>query len=763
MKKSTEKYILWFKEIKKGSIAQVGGKGANLGEMVSFDIPVPDGFVVTAQAYFKFLKDNDLENSLDRILKKVDLDDPDTINKASQEIQKIILNGEMCDELAKDIMHAYAKLSGTFKQIPVAVRSSATAEDLPDASFAGQQETYLNVKGESNVVKRVKDCWASLFEPRAIFYRQTNGFDHLKVGIAVPIQKMVESFISGVMFTINPVTNQKNELIIEAIYGLGEYIVQGKITPDTYVVDKNGFEIIDRQIAKQVVQLIKAKSESKRATVPRSLQNKRKLTDKQIVELAKIGDDIQKHYYFPQDIEWAFYKNRFYIVQTRPITTIKEQEKTKGKDALKEKREPIAKGLGASPGIASGVVKKIESAKEIKKIEKGDILATDMTTPDFVPAMKKAAAIITAKGGLTSHAAIVSRELGVPCIVGISDFDKAIKNNDVITVNGTLGEIYKGGMNIKASKVFSSAQNSNLSSFKKNLKTATDIYVNLGEPDLAEQISKENVDGVGLLRAEFMMAQIGTHPKKIIKDKKQKEYIKKLTEGITQFCKSFHPRPVIYRASDFKTNEYKNLIGGKAFEPEEENPMLGYRGASRYINDERVFKMELEAIKNVRRKEKLNNLWMMIPFVRTPDELAKVKKIITSSGLSRSNSFKLFLMVEIPANVIRLEEFIKVGIDGISIGSNDLTMLTLGLDRDNSHIAHLFNELDPAVLWSLEKAITTAKKHKISASICGQAPSVYPDLVEKLVKWGITSISVSPDVIEQTRELVYMTEAKNLK
>lgn len=758
-KKSSKEYILWFKNIKKGSIGQVGGKGANLGEMVSFNIPVPDGFVVTAQAYFKFIKDNDLKESLDKILKKVNLNDPDTINKASQKIQKIILNGKMCDELAKNIMHAYAKLSGTFKQIPVAVRSSATAEDLPDASFAGQQETYLNVKGESNVVKRVKDCWASLFEPRAIFYRQTKGFDHLKVGIAVPVQKMIDSYISGVMFTINPVTNQKNELVIEAIYGLGEYIVQGKVTPDTYIVDKSGFEIIDRQIAKQQVQLIKAKTESKRATVPRSLQNKRKLTDKQIVELAKIGNNIQKHYYFPQDIEWAFWKNHFYIVQTRPITTIKEQEKTKKEDP-KSKRKPIAKGLGASPGIAAGTVKKIKSAKEIKKIENGDILATDMTTPDFVPAMKKAAAIITAKGGLTSHAAIVSRELGVPCIVGINNFAKAIKNNDVVTVNGTLGEIYKGGMDIKTSKVFSSTKNSNLSTFKKNLKTATDIYVNLGEPDLAEQISTENVDGVGLLRAEFMMAQIGTHPKKIIKDRKQKEYIKRLTSGIAQFCKSFHPRPVIYRASDFKTNEYKNLVGGKAYEPEEENPMLGYRGASRYINDERVFKMELEAIKNVRRKEKLNNLWMMIPFVRTPDELAKVKKIITAQGLSRSNSFKLFLMVEIPANVILLEEFIKAGIDGISIGSNDLTMLTLGIDRDNSTIAHLFNELDPAVLWSLEKAITTAKKHKISASICGQAPSVYPDLVEKLVKWGITSISVSPDVIERTRELVYKAEAK---
>ncbi len=758
-----EKNILWFEEVDKDDGAFVGGKGANLGELAKAGIPVPNGFIVTSKAYFDFIKENNLKDKIKESMKHVDADDPQSINVASQKIKKLIEDGKMSPILAKEIIHNYLKLGSLIRHALVAIRSSATAEDLPGASFAGQQETFLNVKGEANVVNRVKNCWASLFEPRAIFYREEKGFDHFKVGIAVPVQEMVPADISGVMFTIDPINNQKNKIVIEAIYGLGEYIVQGIVTPDIYVVDKNDLDIISKKVEEQKIQLIKAGATSEKATVPRKLRSRRKLTDKQIIELAKIGKKIHKHYFYPQDIECVLYKNKFHIVQSRPVTTIKEKSE---EIKVEEIKKPIfIKGTPASPGITSGQVKKISSAKEIDKVEKGDVLVTSMTTPDFVTAMKRVAAIITDKGGQTSHAAIVSRELGIPCVVGTKEATKILKNEQIVTVNGSKGEIYKGGLDLKqtvsTSSLSPSISKGTIQALKKQqaVKTATKIYVNLAEPSLATEIAQRQVDGIGLLRAEFMMAEIGTHPKKIIKDKKQKDFIDKLAENMEIFCQAFYPRPVVYRASDFKTNEYRNLTGGKVFEPEEENPLLGFRGAFRYIVDEAVFEMELKAIKQVRKK--FNNLSLMIPFVRTPEELKQVKKIVVANGLSRSSSFELWLMVEIPANVILLEDFIKVGIDGVSIGSNDLTMLILGIDRDNSELAPIFNELDPAVLWALEKTIKTCSKEKITCSICGQAPSVYPDLVEKLINWGITSISASPDAIERTREIVFQAE-KNL-
>ncbi len=760
--KKQDKQLVWIDEVDKDDIGLVGGKGANLGEMASIKLPVPKGFITTSHAYLQFLKENNLEKVIREELKEVDMEKPETINRASQRIEKAIKKGQMSEELAKKIIFAYDKLGGLMKQSLVAIRSSATAEDLPTASFAGQQETFLNVKGESNVVKRVQDCWASLFTPRAIFYREENKFNHLEVGIAVVVQEMVGCDISGVMFTIDPVTHEKNRIVIEAIYGLGEYIVQGKVIPDRYVVERKSLDIISRDIAQQEIQLTKVGALNKRTKVAKNMQTKRKLTDKQIVELARYGKKIHQHYFFPQDIEWVLIKNKFYIVQTRPVTTIKEE--VKEKVTKKVEKKVLLKGVPASPGIASGPVQKVGSAKEIKKVNPGEILVTSMTSPDFVPAMKKAVAIVTDKGGLTSHAAIVSRELGVPCVVGTKKATKTLETGQMITVNGGEGTIHSGGISAAESKKIKAKLGQPVKPLDhRQLKTATKVYVNLAEPQLAQEIASRNVDGVGLLRAEFMIAEIGVHPKKMIKDKKKKEFIEKLTEGLISFCQAFHPRPVVYRATDFKTNEYRNLTGGKAYEPEEENPLLGYRGALRYTTDEEVFEMELEAIKKVRNKHKLNNLWLMIPFVRTPKELTQVKKIVTANGLSRSPSFKLWLMVEVPSNVILLEDFIKVGIDGVSIGSNDLTMLLLGVDRDSAELAQQFNEQDPAVSWALERVIKTCLKHKVTSSICGQAPSVYPDLVENLVKWGVTSVSVNPDAIERTRELVYQVEKRVTK
>lgn len=751
--------ILWFKEIRANDILQAGGKGANLGEMYNLGIPVPNGFVVTSQAYFQFVKENSLDQQIKRILKSLDVNHPDQLEDTSKKIKKLIKQSKINHTLALDIMKAYKRLSGFggLQNLPVAVRSSATAEDLPDASFAGQQETFLNVIGEANVVNRVRDCWASLFTPRAIFYRQKKNFDHFKVGIAVPIQKQIQSEVSGIMFTVNPVTNEKNQIIIETVWGLGEYIVQGKVTPDQYTVDKHSWKITSKNPIHQDIALIRSERETKEVKLPKYKQNKTKLSDSSIIQIAKIGQKLHNHYAKPQDIEFAIEKDKIYIVQTRPITTINSNQKTLDSQTLINK-PPDLKGEQASPGTASGIVVIIKTPKEISRAQKGQILVTSMTTPDFVPAMKKVSGIITDKGGQTSHAAIVSRELGVPCVVGTKTATKSLKEGDMVTLNGTTGEVWFGDLLLGNPQKLTTQKK-----LTTTQKTATKLYVNLGEPDLAKEISQKNIDGVGLLRAEFMMANIGIHPKKIISDGKQRQYINTLAGDLLKFCKNFSPRPVIYRATDFKTNEYRHLKWGKYYEPEEPNPLLGFRGASRYIGSPDIFIMELEAIKLIRNKYGLKNLWLMIPFVRTPKELLAVKKIVAEVGLLRSPTFKLFMMVEIPSNVILLDKFIDVGIDGVSIGSNDLTMLTLGLDRDNQEVAPSFNELDPAVLWSLKRVITKAKKRGIMCSICGQAPSNYPSLVEKLVKWGVTSISISPDAIDSTRETILWAEKRKLE
>lgn len=761
----TEKpHVVWFKEVDRDDVSLVGGKGANLGEMVKAGFTVPDGFIVTSPAYFYMLDHNNLRPEIKIILKDLDVHDSKKLNQASMKVKKIISRAEIPDDLAQEIIKHYLALGKNKKELYTAIRSSATAEDLPGASFAGQQETFLNVKGVANVVNSVRKAWASLFEPRAIFYRDEKGFDHFKVGIAVPVQKMIQSDVSGVMFTVDPITEDKTTMIIEAVWGLGEMIVQGTVNPDRYVVEKKTNKILKIYKASQDIQLIKKGDKNIETKVPKSKKGKVKLTNSQIRKLAIIGEKLQQHYYFPQDIEWAVDDEKIFILQTRPITTLGSQKPDQSQDlgkAISKQLKLILKGNPASPGITTGMVKIIRSSKQIGKVKKGDILVTQMTTPDYVPAMRKAVAIVTDQGGQTSHAAIVSRELGITCVVGTNDATKKLKTGQIITVNGQTGEIFSGSP--PAKKIATYSNKKEVIRVETARKTATKVYVNLGEPDLAREIASRNVDGVGLLRAEFMIAQIGVHPRKLIQDKKQTQFINKLADGLETFCKAFNPRPVVYRTTDFKTNEYRNLLGGKQFEPEEENPLIGYRGAFRYIHDEKVFDLELEAIKKIRNKAGYKNLWVMIPFVRTVKQLFSVKRIIASHGLTRSPSFQLWMMVEIPSNVILLEEFIDVGIDGVSVGTNDLTMLILGIDRDNEDIASIFNERNPAVLWALERIINIANKKGVTSSVCGQAPSVYPDLTEKLVDWGITSVSVSPDMIEKTREIVYQSELSKAK
>lgn len=747
--------ILNFSEIDKHDTNLVGGKGANLGEMTKAGFPVPNGFSITIQAYDDFLKENGLLQKIYDILKVTDVNDPAQLDSTARKIQKMVITGKIPNALGHEIISSYKKLSGRFKHSLVAVRTSATAEDMPDTSFAGMGTTLLNVKGEANVLNAVRECWASLFTARSIYYRVANKIPHESVKISVVVQRMIQSEVSGVMFSIDPVNNDKDRIIIESVWGLGEMIVQGSVVPDTYVVQKETFAILSKEISDQRIQLIRDKSgDNKQAEVPVKIRSLQKITDKDIVELAKLSDKLQKHYYFPQDSEWAKENGKLYLIQTRPVTTVKGAAKAEKKDDKNYvvAEAPILTGSPASPGIGIGTVRILKSPKEIDKIKKGDILVAPMTSPDYVPAMKKSAAVVTDEGGQTSHAAIVSRELGIPCVVGTKDATKILTDGQIITVNGEAGQIFLGSI-IKKSGTAEKA--SEKPKFSK-VRTATKVYVNLAQPERANEVAKMNVDGVGLLRAEFMIANIGIHPKEAIKRKEQEVFVSKLARDLTTFCKAFYPRPVTYRATDFKTNEYRSLQGGKYWEPIEPNPMLGFRGAFRYIASPEVFNLELRAIKEVR--EKYENLNLMIPFVRSPAELAKVRRIVASQGLFEKPSFKFLMMVEIPVNVIQIEDFIKVGIDGVSIGSNDLTMLIEGTDRDNSDVATEFNEMTPAVLWALERVIRKCNDYGITSSICGQAPSVYDELVRKLVRWGVTGMSINPDSIDRVRGVVAEAE-----
>ncbi len=746
--------VAFFKEINKDDVPIVGGKTANLGEMVKAGFPVPNGFALTVAAYDLFLEENNLQARINEILKNTDRHNPVELETSSKQIERLVMKSRVPDEVARETIKAYKKMSGKFRRSLMAVRSSATAEDLPGASFAGQQATFLNIKGDANLLEAVKGCWASLFTARAIFYREENKIDHEKVKISVIVQKMIQSDVSGVMFSIDPVTNDKDRIIIESVWGLGEMIVQGSVIPDTYAVQKDTFAILSKEISDQGIQLIKKGTKTLETDVPKNKRDLQKINDREIIALAKLAARLQEHYYYPQDIEWAKEGNKLYIVQSRPITTIESTDKRTRelKDGeIKVATTPVIKGAAASPGIGTGTVRILKSPKEINKVREGDILVAPMTSPDYVPAMKKATAIVTDEGGLTSHAAIVSRELGVPCIVGTKEATKKLKEDIVITVDGSKGVVYLGGK-IKLETI-KKPKNEEV---KRRVRTATNLYVNLAEPERAKEIAKEYVDGVGLLRAEFMIANIGIHPKEAIKQKKQDQFIDKLTDNLNEFCKHFNPRPVVYRATDFKTNEYRALPGGEKWEPEEPNPLMGFRGAYRYARDPDVFNLEIQAIRRVR--ETYKNLWLMIPFVRSPQELAQIRRLIAAEGLFGTTTFKLWMMVELPVNVIQLKDFIEVGIDGVSIGSNDLTMLLLGTDRDNSEVAEAFDERSKVVRWALRRTIKTCNKYGITSSICGQAPSSYDDLVQDLVKWGTTSISVNPDAIYRVRQVIADTE-----
>jgi pyruvate,water dikinase len=743
------KYVKFFKEISKDDIPVVGGKCANLGEMVNLKLPVPPGFSVTANGFKKFLKVKNLDKKIFKILGETDVNNSKQLEDNTKKVRDMIMKASVPVEIKNEIFKAYEKTfkKSMMKYDSVIARSSATAEDLPDASFAGQQISVYNIRNKKELLDAVKQCWASLYTARSTFYRESKGFKHEKVLIAVAVQKHLKSDKSGVGFTIHPSTGNKDQVMVEGSWGQGDMVVSGAVTPDTYILNKKDGKIIEKHISsKEKMKVFDDKKGGlKVVQVPPKKQKIPALSDSDLKRLHELALKLEKHYRHPQDFEWAIEGGAVYLVQTRAVTVLFKKDAGASEEI---KEPPILKGLPASPGVATGPVKIIKNPSQLYKIKEGDVMVTKMTDPDYVPAMKRASAIVTDEGGVTSHAAIVSRELGTVCVVGTGNATAILKDGQIITIDGKRGNVYNGKVEIKIIK-----------EKYKYVKTDTRIYMNLGQPDIAKKYKDVKCDGIGLFRAEFMAAELGVHPKLLIEKGGQKEFIKKFAEGMKRVAKTFYPRPVVYRALDFKTNEYRGLKGGKKYEIEENNPMIGWRGASRYITEPEVFELELEAMKKVRKK--YSNLWLMIPFVRSTWEIREIRKSLEKVGLEQSSKFKLWMMVEVPSTTILIEDFIKEGLDGVSIGSNDLTQLTLGVDRDSSILGgRWFNELDPAVLWGIERVVKACKKHGVTSSICGQAPSVYPELTEKLVKWGITSISVNPDVVDKTRHLVGVVEGK---
>lgn len=778
MDKRENAYVLWFDELRHEDVALVGGKSSSLGELTSAThVPVPYGYATTANAYRYFMEATGTNKKVHELLDQLDdVEDSAELRDVCAKIRETIVSAEMPADLADAIGDAYEELAEkTGRADPfVAVRSSATAEDLPDASFAGQQDTYLNVHGRDEVIRRVKECYASTFTDRATYYRVKKGFAHENVALSAAVQMMAYSKVAGVMFTVDLATGADDKIMIEGSWGLGEYIVQGTVTPDNFVVDKDSLTILSRRINEKPIELVRNEEggvEEKR--VPEELAKAQVMTDEQIAELAGYAKAIEKHYGCYMDMEWALDENdKLWILQARPETvwSRKNKEKKEGKKVnVTTDHKVLVKGLPASPGLVAGKAHVITDPADIDQFKEGEILVTLMTSPDWVPAMKKALAIVTDAGGMTCHASIVSRELGIPCVVGTKsrsvDATSVLKTGQEITVDAQNGIVYDGIVEdmIEKPKAEAAAAGAVVQA-EYFAPTGTTVLMNLGDPDLAQKYASLPCDGIGLMREEFIWTTfIHEHPLHLIETGHPEKVIEMLAEGISKVCRAMAPRPVVLRFSDFKSGEYRNLVGGDKYEPEEPADLLGWRGASRYYDPKYInaFRLELKAVKKVREEFGLTNLNCMIPFCRTVDEARKVTEIMKEEGLQRGPDFKLFLMAEIPSNIILADQFNQY-VDGYSIGSNDLTMLILGCDRNNDTVASLFDERNLAVRRAIRHLIKTAHKDGKTVSICGQAPSVYPDFTEFLVRSGIDCVSVNPDMVKATKRNVARIEQRLL-
>lgn len=778
MDKRENAYVLWFDELRREDVALVGGKSSSLGELTSAThVPVPYGYATTANAYRYFMEATGTNKKIHELLDQLDdVEDSAELRDVCAKIREAIVSAEMPADLADAIGDAYEELAKkTGRADPfVAVRSSATAEDLPDASFAGQQDTYLNVHGRDEVIRKVKECYASTFTDRATYYRVKKGFAHENVALSAAVQMMAYSKVAGVMFTVDLATGADDKIMIEGSWGLGEYIVQGTVTPDNFVVDKESLTILSRRINEKPIELVRNEEggvEEKR--VPEELAKAQVMTDEQIAELAGYAKAIEKHYGCYMDMEWALDENdKLWILQARPETvwSRKNKEKKEGKKVnVTTDHKVLVKGLPASPGLVAGKAHVITDPADIDQFKDGEILVTLMTSPDWVPAMKKALAIVTDAGGMTCHASIVSRELGIPCVVGTKsrsvDATSVLKTGQEITVDAQNGIVYDGIVEdmIEKPKAEAAAAGAVVQA-EYFAPTGTTVLMNLGDPDLAQKYASLPCDGIGLMREEFIWTTfIHEHPLHLIETGHPEKVIEMLAEGISKVCRAMAPRPVVLRFSDFKSGEYRNLVGGDKYEPEEPADLLGWRGASRYYDPKYInaFRLELKAVKKVREEFGLTNLNCMIPFCRTVDEARKVTEIMKEEGLQRGPDFKLFLMAEIPSNIILADQFNQY-VDGYSIGSNDLTMLILGCDRNNDTVASLFDERNLAVRRAIRHLIKTAHKDGKTVSICGQAPSVYPDFTEFLVRSGIDCVSVNPDMVKATKRNVARIEQRLL-
>ena len=681
--------VVWLEEVGKNDLSVVGGKGASLGEMINIGVPVPGGFAVTAQAFRDFINRTGIAKELFEVL-KVDVNQELELHKAEKAAKKLIMDAKVPEDMEKAIKSRYEELcKREGKQVFVAVRSSATAEDLPDASFAGQQDTFLNMRGADDVLNAVRKCWASLYGARAIFYRVTNGFEHEKVNLSAIVQKMVDSEKSGVMFSSHPSTGEPL-VVIEGAWGLGESVVSGSVSPDNFVVDRKTKNIISKYIATKEIMIIRDPKTQKTVTinVPAEKKDTIVLTDKEAVELAKYGEILEKHYGIPQDIEWGVENDKIYILQSRPITTINNAKKVEQAAAS---GKVLLTGLGASPGMASGIVRLIASGRELDKVKLGDIIVTKMTMPDMVPGMKRAGAIVTDEGGMACHAAIVSRELGCPAVVGSKKATTVLKDGIEVTVDGGKGIVYEGRVALAAPAKPASTANAGGVIFSKPI-TATEIKVNVSEPDRAQAAAATMADGVGLLRIEHMILGLGKTPNWYIKNGKTEEYIDELVKGIKTVADAFYPRPVWVRTLDAPTDEFRAMEGGEG-EPEEHNPMLGWRGIRRDLTETEHFRLEIRAFKKLH-DIGLTNVGIMLPMVQHVREFQKAKAIMFEENLDMEK-IDIGIMVETPGAALTIEDFIEDGIDFISLGTNDLTQYTLAVDRNNESVAGLYSSCIP--------------------------------------------------------------------
>jgi pyruvate,water dikinase len=795
-----EEFCKWFEELKIEDVPSVGGKNASLGEMIRSlgekGVNVPGGFAVTAYAYKYTIEEAGIDKKIKEILSDLDTHDVKNLAERGKKIRELIRNTPLPDDLAEDIRKHYREMEERYvKDVDVAVRSSATAEDLPDASFAGQQETYLNVKGEDELLAKVRDCFASLFTNRAISYRVDKGFDHFSVYLSVGIQKMVRSDLasSGVMFSIDTESGFKDAVYVTGAYGLGENVVQGTVNPDQFYVFKPTLKkdfkpILEKKLGSKEKRMIYSDKGTKQEEVSEEDKNKFVIDEDELIKLAKWAVIIEDHYQKPMDIEWAKdgETGELFIVQARPETVHSQKDvATMQTYVLEEKGNILVEGEAVGSKIGQGEVNVIEKAENIDQFKKGQVLVTDMTDPDWEPIMKIAGAIVTNSGGRTCHAAIISRELGIPCVIGTGNGTENIKDGSKVTVDCSegVGRIYEGMLKFKIDEL----------KLDNIPETKTQIMMNVGVPEKAFQQGQIPNDGVGLAREEFIInSYIGIHPlalleynklkEKASEDEKIKDVIKKIDEktvgyedkveffvdnlarGIAKIAAGFYPNDVIVRMSDFKTNEYANLIGGYMYEPSEHNPMIGWRGASRYYDEKfkPAFGLECKAIKKARDEMGLTNIKPMIPFCRTPDEGRKVIQILKENGLKQGeNGLEVYVMCEIPSNVIIADQFADI-FDGFSIGSNDLTQLSLGLDRDSDLVAHIFDERNDAVKRLVSSVIDSAHKHepRRKVGICGQAPSDFPEFAEFLVECGIDSISLNPDTVIKTRLKIAETEKR---